>query len=266
MSTALETSPSSFTWSHLTNALANQATPAARAALVKARDSERPEKRNLAIYALQRLRERSPGNQCLVLARTLAEESNWKEALEQYNAAIQLDPELSDAYSGRGHLYLHQEKYVEAGQDFAKAFEQDPYNHLALTGVCLVMVLLEGKPEEALQKLEADRRKFPNTYIFSYNAACVYGRVYEYVEKKEKEGDDRKDRLERYKQTALADLKKSIELGFQDFELMKTDPDLKVFQTLPEFQELLKTPAAPEKAGAALKRNTRNAAIPIPRK
>ena len=94
----------------------------------------------------------------------------------------------------------------------------------------------------------------------------MYGRVYEYVEKKEKEGDARKDRLERYKQTALADLKKSIELGFQDFELMKTDPDLKVFQTLPEFQELLKTSVAPEKAGAAIKRNTRNAAIPIPRK
>jgi len=266
MTTALETSPSSFTWSHLANALSAQATPVARAALVKARDSERPEKRNLAIYALQRLRERSPGNQCLVMARSLAAESKWKEALEQYNAAIQLDPELSDAYSGRGHIYLQEEKYVEAGKDFTLAYEQDPYNSMALSGICLVMILSDGKPEAALQKVEAGRPKFQNDAVFRYNVACVYGRAAEYVEKHEQPGDDRQARLDRYKQTALADLKKSIELGFQDFELMKTDPDLKVYQKLSEFQELLKAPAEPAKAGAAIKRNLRNAALPLPRK
>jgi HEAT repeat protein len=267
MTSALETSPSSFTWSHLANALASQGTPAARAALVKARDSDRPEKRNLAVYALQRMRERSPGNQCYVLAQDLSLKSKWKDAIEQYNAAIQLDPELSDAYAGRGHAYLHEEKLVEAGNDFATAYEQDPYNHMALTGICLVLVLADGKLDEALQKLEADRRKFPNNAIFSYNAACVYGRVYEHLEKNEA-APDRNRKLEQYRRAAMADLKKSVELGFQDFELMKSDPDLKVFQMLPEFQELIKAHAPPEpgKTGATDTPNPRRAAISIPRK
>ena len=49
----------------------------------------------------------------------------------------------------------------------------------------------------------------------------------------------------------LDDLKKSIDMGFQEFELMKTDPDLKPFQELPEFQELIKNaPQDPPAAGA----------------
>ena len=54
MTSALETSPSSFTWSHLANALASQGTSAARTALLKARDSDRPEKRNLAGFMRRR--------------------------------------------------------------------------------------------------------------------------------------------------------------------------------------------------------------------
>ncbi|MGE5191220.1 MAG: tetratricopeptide repeat protein, partial [Deltaproteobacteria bacterium] len=238
---ALETSGNSFTWSQLSNALATVATPAARTALLKARDSGNQEKRNFAINALQMLRQRSPGYQHIFQAQQFAQQEKFKEAVEQYDMAVQLDATLSDAYAGRGHAFLHLEKYADAGRDFAKAWEQDPYNSLALTGMCLVLVIADGKPEEAIKKLEESRAKFANNAMFNYNAACVYGRAYARVEKDEKEAD-RDKRLALYKQAAFADLKKSIEMGFQDFALMKKDPDLKSFHDLPEFQELLKPP------------------------
>jgi tetratricopeptide (TPR) repeat protein len=153
--------------------------------------------------------------------------------------AIQLDPNLPDAYSGRGHALLNLDKPVEAGKDFDKAWEQDPYNSLALTGLCLVMVISDGKPDEALKKLEESRAKFPNNAMFNYNAGCVYGRAFAHLEKDDKAAD-RDQRLVQYKQAAFADLKKSVEMGFQDFPLMKKDPDLKSFHDLPEFQELMK--------------------------
>jgi tetratricopeptide (TPR) repeat protein len=243
MTDALETSAASFTWSYLSNALAGAATPAARTALLKARDSGNQEKRNFAVNALQMLRQRSPGYQYIFAAQQLTQQQKYKEAVEQYDMAIQLDANLSDAYAARGHALLHLEKPAEAGKDFAKAWEQDPYNSLALTGMCLVLVIADGKVEEAVKKLEESRAKFPNNAMFHYNAACVYGRAYAHVEKDEK-ASDRDKRLAQYKQATFADLKKAVETGFQDFELMKKDPDLKSFHDLPEFQELLK-PQAP---------------------
>ena len=39
----------------------------------------------------------------------------------------------------------------------------------------------------------------------------------------------------------MSDLRKSIEQGFQDFDWMKKDPDLKSLQELPEFKKLSET-------------------------
>src|SRR5262249_30180256 len=136
---AFENSPNSFTWSYLSNALAAAGTPAARAALLKVRDSGNPEKRTFAINGLRMLQQRSQGYQHIYQEQQLNQAVKYKEAVEQYDLAIQLDPNLSDAYAGRGHALLHLDKPPDAGKDFAKALEQDPYNSLALTGLCLVM-------------------------------------------------------------------------------------------------------------------------------
>jgi HEAT repeat protein len=256
---ALETSANSFTWSYLSNALAAAGTPAARAALLKARDSGNPEKRTFAVNGLRMLQQRSPGYQYIFQAQELNRQEKFKEAVEQYDMAIQLDANLPDAFAGRGHALLHLDKPAEAGKDFAKALEQDPYNSLALTGLCLVMVIVDGKPGEAVKKLEEARAKFPNDGMFNYNAACVYGRAYAHVEKDEKAAD-RETLMAQYKQACFADLKKAIEMGFQDFALMKKDPDLKSFQDLPEFQELLKTQPGVGARGRAAKAAVKRAA------
>jgi HEAT repeat protein len=247
MTDALETAPGAFTWSYLCNALAQAGTPTARAALLKARDSENQEKRGYAVNALQILRQRSPGYQYVQHAQVFSRDQKWQEAIEQYTLALQLDPSLSDAYAERGHALLHLEKSAEAGKDFTKALELDPYNSLALTGACLSLVLADGKHAEAVRMLEDGRARFPRNPMFLYNAACVYGRAFERVKKDAPA--DRDKLLEQYRQAALGDLKASIQNGFQEFDLMKKDPDLAPFQELPEFQNLLTAPPPAEAQG-----------------
>jgi len=241
---ALDKAGNANSWSQLMYALANTGTAAARAALRKARDSDNQDKRNIAVSALQNMRYRSPGYQYYAQAQNLSREKKWKEAAEQFGMALQLDPDFSDAYAERGHAFLHQQKLEEAGKDFARGFELDPYNSLALTGVCLVLILKDGKHAEGVQKLEEHRAKYPNNAMFLYNAACVYGRAHAQVMKDEALAD--RDALRsKYSQAGLADLKKSLEFGFQDFELMKKDPDLDSFRDLPEFKDLLSNPPPP---------------------
>jgi tetratricopeptide (TPR) repeat protein len=249
---SLDAGTNSFVWSYVANALAGLGTPDCRAALRKARDNGGPDKRPFAINALIAIRQRSPGFPFYQIGQQQSATNNFKEAIEYYDMAIQLDPELSDAYSARGHALLSQEKYAEAGKDFAKAYEQDPYNSMALTGVCLAMILTEGKLDEAVKLLEDDRHKFQNNAIsqnnavFNYNSACVYGRAYEYLHKDPK-AENREKRMEAFKKAGLADLKKSLESGFDEFDHMKSDSDLKLFLELPEFQELIKNAPEPTK-------------------
>lgn len=247
---ALDTSPASFSWSHLCTALAQNGAPAARAALLRACDSGSTEKRNFALSALQLMRTRSPGYQFVVEAQGFAEKKLWQDALDRFDLALKLDPNLPDAYAERGHCLLQMEKPADAASDFAKAWELDPYSHIALTGLCLVDVLVNGKHAEGVKRLEEARSKFRRQAIFHYNAACVYGRAYEFV-LKEPQSADRDALLEKYKQAAIADLKAAWDAGFQNVEHMKADPDLKALQDAPEFQEVLSRPPQADDAGRA---------------
>lgn len=248
---ALESSTSAFTWSHVANALSQIATTPARQALFRACDTGNAEKRNYAVGALQMMRTRSPGYQYVVEAQGFLQKKSWKEALEKFDIAIQLDPQLSDAYAERGHCLLQSDKPAAAAKDFAKAWELDPYNSLALTGICIVKVMVEGKHAEAAARLEESRSKFLRQPIFHYNAACVYGRAYELVHN-DGQVPDREALLARYRQSAVADLKASIEAGFQDFSHIQEDPDLKSLHGVPEFDELLKRqPPAADADGTA---------------
>ena len=245
---ALDKSGESFAWSHLCNALATAGTPAAKSALTRARDSGPVEKRNFAVSALMMLRQRSPGYQYVYQAQALVKNEKWKEAVEQYNLALQMDPQLPEAYAERANAQMMLGKLAEAGKDFARALELDPVNAQAVTGSCIVMVVQDGKYAEAIRKLEDARSRFPNDSLFTYNSACVYGRVLEYLQKHDKIAD--RDKLrQQYTRAAIADLQKSVELGFQDYAWFKKDPDLKALQDLPEFQRIVNPGDAPAPAG-----------------
>jgi tetratricopeptide (TPR) repeat protein len=237
-------------WAYLSNALAMLGTPAARTALLKARDTPPKERRQYAINGLATIRQRSPGYSNYVQAQHFVQEKNYKQALEQYNQAIQIDPELSDAYSGRASVHMRQNKNAEARRDYEKAFELDPYNASAVAGIC-ILTAIDGKYTEAVEKVEAQREKFTDNAFFLYDCACVYGRAVEYI-KAHADVPDRDKLLQSYSQIALKDLKRSVQLGFRQLDWMKEDPDLTSLHDLPQFEKIAnQNPDLDEDAAAA---------------
>jgi tetratricopeptide (TPR) repeat protein len=235
---ALEKSPHQNVWMNVCNALSMLGTPAGRAALIKARDSGVPEKRNAAHQALVNMMSRSPGYGYYLNAKQHVKDSRWKEALEQFDNAIQADPELSDAYAERGNVYLRDGKLEQASKDYEKASTMDPFNHQGLTGLCIVMVMKDGKYTEAIKKVEDSRNKFGDNNIFRYNVACVYARAVEYLQKNDKVAD-REKLIKDYSAITIKELQASIQGGFQELDWMQKDPDLKSLQGTPEFKKMI---------------------------
>lgn len=251
---AFEKTSNTNTWSYTSNALSMVGTPDARETLLKARASNDQNKRNMANNALRNLWQRSPGYQYIFQAQQSAQAEKWKEAVQHFSMAIEIDPDLPDAWSGRANAHLKQNKTKEAKTDYTKAFELDPYNSNAITGLSLLTVL-EGDYEAGIKKVEEARGKFTNDVLFAYNTACVYSQATAAAAKDEKAAD-REKKVEEYRKKAFEELKRSVQLGFQDFEWMKKDPDFAPIRETPEFEEIAK-PAAPGAAPAGGPRRVR---------
>ena len=231
-----EKSKSTTAWSYISNALSYLGTSEARAALQKATQTKDANRRNYAVNALRNIRQRSPGYQYIYQAQQFDRQKKWKESIEKYTIAAQMDPQLPEAFAGRGTALLHQNKFKEAGPDFEKAIKLDPFNSVSLTGLGIVRVL-EGKADEGIKLIEGKRKMFENDVMFAYNAACVYGRALEAV-KKDLKAADRDKKIAEYQKLALNDLQRSIKLGFRDKDWMKKDPDLKSLHDLDEFKKI----------------------------
>lgn len=235
---ALKKSSNNTTWSYVCNTLANLGTPEARQALREARESGEANKRNYANNALRNILQRSPAFQFVMQGQGFFREQKWKEAAEQYTIAIQMDADMPDAYSGRASARLELNEIEEARQDFRKAYELDPYNSQAITGLGLALVL-EDKYDEAIKTVEDAREKFANDGLFPYNSACVYARALERVQKAENL-PDREKRAEEYRRKALEQLQEAVKKGFNDLKWMHKDPDLNSLHGLKEFDEIHK--------------------------
>jgi tetratricopeptide (TPR) repeat protein len=237
---AFDKSTEARVWSYTANALGQMGTPEARQVLMKARDSGPENKQQYALNALRNMRSRSPGYQILYQAQHFEQQKQWKEAIDRYDIAIKLDPDLPDSFAGRGEARLMLDKLEEARQDFAKAYELDPYSGKAASGLAKV-IIRQGKLDAAIKQLEEARPKSEKNpydgFAFAYNAACVYGRAFQQVQEDE-QAPDRDKRLAEYRQKALTDLQSAVQKGFADFEKLKSDPVVGGGGDLPEFKKI----------------------------
>jgi tetratricopeptide (TPR) repeat protein len=240
----LETSTNPTVWSYITNALGNLGTRESKAALNKALDADNVAKRNMAIAALRTLSQRSPGYPFCMQARQSAQSERWDEAISRYTSAIEIDPELAEAYSGRGHALLQKKKVAEARKDFAKAIQLESFSSEAVTGlgICLVQ---EGRLEEGIKIVEKSRDRMSEDFIYTYNAACVYGRALEQV-LKQPASPERDKRAAGFRDKALADLRRSVKLGFPDLDWMKRDADLDSLHESADFKKIVSQEASSE--------------------
>ncbi len=237
---------------NIMQALANFGSPAARAALVKARDSGDLNKKASASQALLMMRQRSPGYQYIFQAINHRQNNQDKEAFDAYSMSLQLDPALPEAYLGRGQLLLKQEKFGEARKDFEKVVE---LKHDFVNGefgefvTSLAIARIgEGQLTEGLNFLEENRVKcLENSRelqrkalkgLFHYNAACAYSRAVEQVDK-QTELEGRETLRERYRKQAITDLTESFKQGFDDYDWTSKDPDFKVLHEDAAFKNIL---------------------------
>jgi HEAT repeat protein len=248
---------------YLTNALSLFGTSTARAALLKAKDSNESNKKQAATSALASMRARSPAYQMYVQAMQLmqagvdrtdkkAKEASEKQMIELLTQAIQTETDFPEAYAARGKVYLRQNNFADAGKDFEKALElklpQDDGE--VVTGLALARVV-SGRLDDAVKLIEDNRAKFVKGQregLYEYNCACVYSRAVQYLNENEK-APDRDKKRDEYRKKSLADLELSIKSGFDDFDWMAEDPDFVSIREDAQFKALLsKKPATPKKA------------------
>ncbi|QDU40558.1 Tetratricopeptide repeat protein [Maioricimonas rarisocia] len=249
LATALAATDRNNNWSYICNALSNIGTPAARAVLRQARKTSDENLQRIVVQALRNLSARSTGGQLMRQAQASMRQDKWKDAEEQYSVALELDPDLLEAWQGRGNARLKLERFKEAAEDFQQVLEIDPDDGEAITGLGVALAV-QGDHEKAVKLVTEKADKFEKDVIFAYNTACVYGRAAESLAKTA-ESDERDEQIEAYREAAIAALEKSIELGFADEKLMKSDPDLNSLRDTDGFKTLmhrLNGPAAEEPA------------------
>lgn len=238
-------------WGSIVNNLANFGTPTARAALIAARDAGDAKRKDNLNKMLELLSSRSPGYHYYFEALQYREKKGHdREAMESFNLAVQIDPVLPEAYVGRGMLFLKQEKYSVARNDFEKALELGFYPKDIEFGEFVTSLsisrIVDGDLTEGLKYLEQNReeaiRKTQERGIekglFHYNSACAYSRATEQVDQ-QPESPDKPALREKYRRQAIEDLTESFNRGFRDFDWTSKDPDFKILREDSEFKAIL---------------------------
>ena len=90
------------------------------------------------------------------------EEENYEEAIVAFTAAIEIDPNYADAYTGRGNAYIFSgetdEHLAQALSDYQKALELDEENTAAYLGIADIYIR-QGNYEDALEILNEGLEK-----------------------------------------------------------------------------------------------------------
>lgn len=237
----------------LTEELGRLGNAESQAILRKVREMDSEQHRRAAVMALMAIRQRSPGFPLVQQAASLINDGvdekdrDYPQAIGYLTEAIKLDPQLFEAYQTRGNCLLRIGKLGEAGPDFRKALEIEPYSSDAVTGLCVVMAS-EGQWEEALKQIAKSDPLFEHELNYQYNSACVYGRIVAYL-KKSPDIPDRDKLVERYTAEGLKRLRSSVEDGFEDLNWMKRDPDLESLRDTDGFRKIIQeieNPSSPE--------------------
>jgi tetratricopeptide (TPR) repeat protein len=85
----------------------------------------------------------------------------YKEAIDAYNQAIELDPNVAGFYTMRGYCYAKLEEYRKALDDYTRAIELDPEDaqNYTLRGAVFGII---GEP---------------GTYQGKYQGSGIYGGI-----------------------------------------------------------------------------------------
>ncbi len=156
------------------------------------------------------------------LGALLLSQHRLPEAAAAFGKAVARAPRDAAAYAGLGEVYFKEGRLEEARKAEARAAELNPAEgeiHAVLSEIYGEMNRYPEAADECMAALERDISKDLGATL-RYNLACYQARM----------GHERE---------CLWWLRQALEAGFDDVQLMKTDPDLASVRGTPAFQQLL---------------------------
>lgn len=220
--------------SYIANGLAGIGTHEARMALRKADNAVGP-RRDAARQAWWNLQRQSAGWEFFLAGIADKRREDWKDAVEHFSEAIEVDPQFIDAWSERASSNMQLKEFEAARTDYEQALRLDPYDAAAVT--CLgILRAMDGRVEEGLAFVHDRADEFSKNDLFAYNTACLYAVASDRVEKTDPA------RAERLRADAVKELDRSIELGMTDptsIAWIRKDPDLTSLRGRPDFEKVV---------------------------
>ena len=147
------------------------------------------------------------------------------DARSLYDRAAALDPSFPRANRLSGDLWFEKGEWARALADYRAVLRARPDDFAALLQAAACARRL-GDAAEAERLLEAARRARPDSWVPTYNLACL---------------EASRGRGEEALALLLAELPAK---GFDDRALLESDPDLATLRGLPRFADLLRATAA----------------------
>ena len=129
---------------------------------------------------------------------------SYRKAISHYKRALKLSPNSASVYSNLGTAYFARKRYKEAAETYQKALEldKDVFEHHGTYGV-----LLEERSVE-------ERAKFHFYLAQTYAKAGMNDRALQYI-------------------------RKALEEGFKEKKKLLENPEFEALRDLPEFKELM---------------------------
>jgi tetratricopeptide (TPR) repeat protein len=97
----------------------------------------------------------------LLQSAALMGQQKFAESRALLGALLKNDPNSSDAWFQLGLVNLAEKRYSESEEGFRKAYQLNPANTRGLLGM-VETYMAQGKPEQALQILQAESGKYPD--------------------------------------------------------------------------------------------------------
>lgn len=173
-----------------------------------------------AIKLLDELNKKYPENMAILFFRAFieGEYGHNKEALEDIEKLIKVQPDDALNYIMKGQVLNAMEQYNEAFQAFDRATSLDP-SRWDVWGMKASSLAKMGKFDEAITSINRGVELVPNEPVNIYNRACIYS-------------------LKGDKANALADLQKAISMNPFFKENARKDEDFKSLYDDEDFKKL----------------------------
>jgi tetratricopeptide (TPR) repeat protein len=154
------------------------------------------------------------------LGNALAALNRKEEAIVHYNKALDINPEFVEAIVNIGVTFEEQGNIAEAIEHYDKALAIKPMTPLALENLARINKNRK-EYQSAIHFYKEILKVMPGNPVVYYNLACVYA-------------------LQNKTEEALGWLKKAVNNGFNNWNLLKTDHELENIRDTSDYKALIK--------------------------